>query len=53
LSKFTKALISLAMSVIFLLNSTLDIDLGVSEEAVSAFIVGITPILVYFFPNSK
>ena len=53
MSKFTKALISLSMSVIFLLNTTLNIDLGVSEEAVSVFIVGITPILVYFFPNAK
>jgi hypothetical protein len=53
MSKFSKALVSLILSAAYLLNTTLNIDIGVSEEALSALIVGITPILVYFFPNSK
>jgi hypothetical protein len=41
------------MSAAYLLNSSLNIDIGVSEEAVSAFIVGVTPVFVFFFRNSK
>lgn len=46
-----KALISVVMGVLFLLNTYAGIDLGITEETVSTVIVGLTPILVYLIPN--
>ncbi len=53
MNKFNKAIVAVVMGGLYLLNATLDIDVGVSEEAVSAFIVGLTPILTYLIPNAK
>lgn len=46
-----KALVALVMGVLFLLNTFAGIDLGVSEETVTAIIAAATPLLVWLIPN--
>ncbi len=41
------------MAAIFLLNQFGGIDLGISEETVTAIVGALTPMLVYFIPNKK
>lgn len=46
-----KALTALVMAVLFLLNRFARLDFGLDQEAVGAFVAGITPILVWLIPN--
>ena len=46
-----KALTALVMSVLFLLNTFTDINLGLSETTISTIIAGVAPILVWLIPN--
>ena len=48
-----KALVAALMAAIFMLNQFGGIDLGVSEETVTAIVGALTPVLVYFIPNKK
>lgn len=57
LNKYGKAIISLVMSVIFALNTFLDMQIGVDANTITAVVNGViavlTPILVYFVPNTE
>ena len=46
-----KALVAVIMGVLYLLNTFLGIDLGVSENTINAIIAGVTPLLVWLVPN--
>ena len=48
-----KALAAIVLAAIFLLNEFGGIDIGLSEETVTAIIAAATPILVYFIPNKR
>ncbi len=48
-----KALAAIVMAAIFLLNEFGGIDIGLSEETVTAVIAAATPILVYLIPNKR
>jgi hypothetical protein len=53
ITKYSKACVSMIVSMVYLINVSLDLDLGVSEEAISNFIIGLGPLLVYLVPNLK
>jgi|TARA_R100000963_G_scaffold34644_1_gene29009 hypothetical protein len=53
LSKFNKAIVAMVMSSLYILNTSLSIDIGISEEVVSNFIIGISPLLVWLIPNAQ
>lgn len=46
-----KALTAIVMAALYLLNSLGGIDVGLSEETVSAILAGLTPLLVWLIPN--
>lgn len=46
-----KAIVALIMGVIGIVN-LLGFHFGMAEGAVSAIVVGLTPILVYLWPNA-
>ena len=48
-----KALVAIVMAAFFMLNEFGGIDIGLSEETVTAIIAAATPILVYFVPNGR
>ena len=53
ITKYSKSCVSMIVSMVYLINVSLDLDLGVSEEAISNFIIGLGPLLVYLVPNLK
>lgn len=48
-----KALVAIAMAVLFLLKQYFGIDLGISEATVAQIMMFITGLLVYFTPNKQ
>lgn len=52
-SKFNKAIVAMVMSAAYILNTSLNIDIGISEEAISNFIIGISPLLIWLIPNAQ
>ena len=48
-----KALVAIVMAAFFMLNEFGGIEIGLSEETVTAIIAAATPILVYFVPNRR
>ena len=48
-----KSLIAIIMAGLFLLNTFTGWDLGITEGTVNASIGVLTPILVYFVPNTS
>lgn len=48
-----KALVAALMAAVFLLNEFGGIEVGVSQETVTAIVGALTPVLVYFMPNKK
>ena len=50
-TKVDKAIAALIMSVLFLCNTFLGINLGIAEATLTGIIAVITPVMVYFVPN--
>lgn len=48
-----KALVAVVMGVLYLLNSVLGVDIGIDQDVINGFLVAITPVLVWFFPNKQ
>lgn len=48
-----KALVAVVMGILYLLNSVLGINIGIEESVINGFLVAITPVLVWFFPNKQ
>ena len=46
-----KALTAVVMAALYLLNTFGGIDIGLSEETVSAIFAALTPLLVWLVPN--
>lgn len=53
ISTVDKAIVSLVMAALFLLNRFAGIDLGISEATVTTIIAAATPVLVYLVPNKS
>ena len=52
-TSFDKALVALVMAALSILNLKFGVDLGLSEATVTAIIAGLTPILVFLWPNKN
>ena len=53
MTSIDKALVALVMSVIYLANTFLGINFGLTEETVTAIVAALTPILVWLVPNKQ
>lgn len=55
MSMYAKAIVSVVMSILMVLNAFFGIDLGISEATVNTVVAAllaiVTPIIVYFVPN--
>jgi len=50
-SSLDKALAALVMAILYMLNTFVGIDLGLSAETVNTIIAAVTPFIVYLVPN--
>ena len=50
-TSFDKAIVAIIMGVIYLINSTFGLNIGVSADTVNALVVAISPLLIWLVPN--
>lgn len=51
-TQFDKAIVSVIMAIILVLQRVFKISLGLDEDTITIIITALTPLIVYLFPNA-